>query len=138
MFLLIYTSRWHYIGRLYRTRRNFANRELIVITGATSGIGLAVVSELASRACHLVLGCRNQAAGVKLLEHLKEQFGSDIVVNIFELDLSCLKSVAAFVEKVNALQKPIYALVNNAGIFYAPPALTVDGLEQTFQVIESI
>ncbi|XP_065080904.1 retinol dehydrogenase 12-like [Ochlerotatus camptorhynchus] len=129
-----FAIRWHYIGRLYRTRRNFANRELIVITGATSGIGLAVVSELVSQACHLVLGCRNQAAGLKLREDLKDQFGSDIVVDIFDLDLNCLKSVAAFVKQVNALQKPIYALVNNAGVFYAPPALTVDGLEQTFQV----
>lgn len=110
------------------------NRELIVITGATSGIGLAVVRELVSRGCHLVLGCRNKVASVKLFKDLEKQFGSDIEVNIFDLDLCCLNSVTAFVDKVNALEKPIYALVNNAGIFYAPPATTVDGLEQTFQV----
>lgn len=107
---------------------------MIVVTGATSGIGRALVHELIPRACRLVLGCRNHEAGVKLLNDLKHQYGSDIDVKIFHLDLSCLKSVAEFVEKVNALGEPIYALVNNAGIFYAPPALTVDGLEQTFQV----
>lgn len=129
-----YAIRWFYIGRLYRNKRKFTGRELIVITGATSGIGLALVQELSSRNCHLVLGCRSLTSGILLRKQLERQSGPDITVDIFELNLSSLKSVARFVDNVSNLRKPIYALVNNAGIFYARPGLTVDGIEQTFQV----
>lgn len=105
-----------------------------MVTGATSGIGLAVVNDLAPRNCHLVLGCRNRQTGEDIRKQLGKQFGSGILVDVFEIDLRCLKSISAFVSRVNQLEKPIYALVNNAGIFYAPPALTVDLVEQTFQV----
>ena len=126
--------RWYYIGRLYRNKRVFHGRELIVITGATSGIGLALANELASRNCHLVLGCRNLTNGILVRKELEQQVGPANTVDIFELDLSSLKSVVGFVDSVNSLRKPIYALVNNAGIFYAEPGLTIDGIEQTFQV----
>lgn len=133
-FIYLQQSRWYYIGRLYRNKRVFHGRELIVITGATSGIGLALANELASRNCHLVLGCRNLTNGILVRKKLEQQVGPANTVDIFELDLSSLKSVVGFVDSVNSLRKPIYALVNNAGIFYAEPGLTIDGIEQTFQV----
>ncbi|XP_055586659.1 retinol dehydrogenase 12-like [Uranotaenia lowii] len=131
-----YSIRWHFIGRLYRTSRKLETQFLVVITGATSGIGLATAKEIAKRNSHLVLGCRKLIAGEKIKQQLKESIGTDILVDIFELDLGCLKSVVSFVEQVNNLGKPIYALVNNAGIFYTPPEATADGsgLERTFQV----
>ncbi|XP_058813974.1 uncharacterized protein LOC131677899 [Topomyia yanbarensis] len=131
---ITYAVRFYCIGRLYRSKKKFENRELIVVTGCTSGIGLAVVQSLAARQCHLVLGCRNLDNGNKVRQQLVEKLGNNLQVDIFHLDLSCLSSVAGFASKVNDLQHPIYALVNNAGIFYAPPALTVDKYEQTFQV----
>lgn len=54
-------------------------------------------------------------------------------ITIRHLELKSLSSVAAFAQQINADAQPIYALVNNAGIFYAPPALTEDRLEATFQ-----
>lgn len=119
---------------MYRSNRKFASKDLIVITGATSGIGLAVTKELAGRNCHLVLGCRNIHAGERIRKQLKKEFGHSILVEVFPIDLSCLESISSFVDQVNRLNKPIYALVNNAGIFYAPPSLTIDQIEQTFQV----
>ena len=38
------------------------------------------------------------------------------IYDLFEMDLSSLKSIRPFVEKVKNLNKPIYALVCNAGI----------------------
>ncbi|XP_062539301.1 retinol dehydrogenase 14-like [Armigeres subalbatus] len=130
-----YAIRWFYIGRLYRSRRKFVKNELVVITGATSGIGLALADELVSRNCHLVLGCRSLARGREIQKQLQQRIGHpDTKINIFELELTSLESVVRFVKDVNELQKPIYALVNNAGIFYTQSTLTVDGIEQTFQV----
>lgn len=54
-------------------------------------------------------------------------------ITIELLDLQSLASVAAFAHRINSSAQPIYALVNNAAIFYAPPALTADNLDSTFQ-----
>ncbi|KAL1379741.1 hypothetical protein pipiens_014680 [Culex pipiens pipiens] len=131
---ITYVIRWHYIGRLYRSKRTFSSQELVVITGASSGIGLAVVKDLVRRGCHLVLGCRNEAAGQIVCDQLRKQFGSEVLVDVYFVDLGSLKSIVSFVDKVGLLGKPVYALVNNAGIFYAPPALTADQIEQTFEI----
>lgn len=131
---ITYVIRWHYIGRLYRSKRTFSSQDLVVITGASSGIGLAVVKDLVRRGCHLVLGCRNEAAGQIVCDQLRQQFGSEVLVDVYFVDLGSLKSIVSFVDRVGLLGKPVYALVNNAGIFYAPPALTADQIEQTFEI----
>uniref|UniRef100_A0A1Q3F6R1 Putative dehydrogenase with different specificities related to short-chain alcohol dehydrogenase n=1 Tax=Culex tarsalis TaxID=7177 RepID=A0A1Q3F6R1_CULTA len=131
---ITYVIRWHFIGRLYRSKRTFSSKDLIVITGASSGIGLASVKDLVKRGCHLVLGCRNEAAGQQVCKQLRQQFGPEVLVDVYYVDLGSLKSIVSFVDQVGLLRKPVYALVNNAGIFYAPPAPTADQIEQTFEV----
>ncbi|XP_058060775.1 uncharacterized protein LOC131211362 [Anopheles bellator] len=128
-----YLVRWYFIGRLYNSKRKFESRELIVVTGATSGIGLAVVVDLLSRGCHVVIGSHSLATGRIIGNQLHEQHPS-AHVDVFELKLESLDSVVEFSEKVRGLGKPVYALVNNAGVFYAPPSLTSDGIEYTYQV----
>ncbi|XP_055551168.1 uncharacterized protein LOC129733362 [Wyeomyia smithii] len=131
---ITYVTRRCLIGRRYCSSRKFDNKELIIVTGCTSGIGLAVVKELGSRNCHLVLGCRNLDSGEKTRQLLIKQFGNDILVDVFHVDFCCLSSIAGFAKRITDLQKPIYALVNNAAIFYHTPQQTIDKLEQTFQV----
>lgn len=122
------------IGRRYWSPRKFENRELIVVTGCTSGIGLAVVKDLGARRCHLVLGVRQLAKGEKVRKLLVKKFGQDILVDVYHVEYGCLGSVAGFAKRIVDLQKPIYALVNNAAVFYATPLMTVDKIESTFQV----
>lgn len=49
------------------------------------------------------------------------------------LDLTSFNSVVKFSETLCSEFKEIYALVNNAGIFYHPQELTEDGFEITYQ-----
>lgn len=49
------------------------------------------------------------------------------------LDLASLESVANFARQFQNTNHSIYALINNAGIFYAQPANTIDDIEITFQ-----
>uniref|UniRef100_A0A182VR95 Uncharacterized protein n=1 Tax=Anopheles minimus TaxID=112268 RepID=A0A182VR95_9DIPT len=128
-----YFVRWYYIGRLYDSKRKFQNGELIVLTGANSGIGLATVLALAGRGCHLVLGTRCAATGQTLRDRVLHQYPT-ATVDTFVLNLESLASVAEFSENVRNLNKPLYALVNNAGVFFAPPSLTEDKLEHLYQV----
>uniref|UniRef100_A0A182QHH8 Dehydrogenase with different specificities related to short-chain alcohol dehydrogenase n=1 Tax=Anopheles farauti TaxID=69004 RepID=A0A182QHH8_9DIPT len=128
-----YIVRWYYIGRLYHSKRTFQNGEVIVLTGANSGIGLATLTELAGRGCHLVIGTRSVAVGEEIRKHILQQH-PDTTLDVFELKLESLTSVAEFSENVRNLGKPLYALINNAGVFYAPPSLTDDKLEHHYQV----
>lgn len=47
--------------------------------------------------------------------------------------MTSLASVSKFSNIILNLKKPVFALVNNAGIFYAKPSNTIDGIEVTFQ-----
>ncbi|XP_049281886.1 uncharacterized protein LOC125763101 isoform X1 [Anopheles funestus] len=127
-----YFVRWYCIGRLYDSKRKFQNGELIVVTGANSGIGLATVLELAGRGCHLVLGTRCTTVGQTLRNRVLHQCPT-ATVDTFVLKLESLASVAEFSENVRNLNKPLYALINNAGAFYVPPSLTEDNLEYLYQ-----
>ncbi|XP_053659443.1 uncharacterized protein LOC128708489 [Anopheles marshallii] len=128
-----YFVRWFYIGRLYDSKRKFQNGELIVLTGANSGIGLATVLELAGRGCHLVVGTRCATVGQTLRDRVLHQYPA-ATIDAFVLKLESLASVTEFSENVRNLNKPLYALINNAGVFYVPPSLTEDKLEYLYQV----
>lgn len=78
-----------------------------LITGATSGIGMAIAKELSKRGWSLILTGRNQE---KLLE-LKETL--PVPVEIFPLDLS--KENAPFQLYDFCKGKQVDLLVNNAG-----------------------
>ena len=78
-----------------------------LITGATSGIGMAIAKELSKRGWSLILTGRNQE---KLLE-LKETL--PVPVEIFPLDLS--KENAPFQLYDFCKGKRVDLLVNNAG-----------------------
>ncbi|XP_053673056.1 uncharacterized protein LOC128723349 [Anopheles nili] len=130
---IAYILRWYYIGRRYVNQRRFQNSEVIVLTGANSGIGLAALIELSGRGCHLVIGTRIVSVGHRIRETVLRQHPS-AVIDTFELKLESLASVVEFSENVRNLGKPVYALVNNAAVFYAPPRLTEDKLEYTYQV----
>lgn len=50
------------------------------------------------------------------------------------MDLCSIPSIVKFSENLNKEFDEIYALVNNAGVFYYPQSLTDDGYEATLQI----
>ncbi|PVZ10052.1 SDR family NAD(P)-dependent oxidoreductase [Actinomycetospora cinnamomea] len=86
------------------------DRPLVVVTGASSGIGAASARALAADGWHPVLGARR-------LERL-EQLADEIGATALELDVTRADSVAAFAAAVRELvgpTRPLRGLVNNAG-----------------------
>lgn len=49
------------------------------------------------------------------------------------LDLNSVKSIISFAKNIQAEYSEIYALVNNAGVFYYPQELTEDKFDVTLQ-----
>ena len=87
---------------------NFKNKK-ILITGATGGIGKALVKKFS------FLGGTILATGTKTdkLDSLKKEFPN---INIFKFDISEHKNIEEFVESASLQLKGIDILINNAGI----------------------
>ncbi|SPM37754.1 NADP-dependent 3-hydroxy acid dehydrogenase YdfG [Mycobacterium rhizamassiliense] len=105
------------------------HQELIVATGASTGIGAATAKELARRGFHVLAGVRRESDADALR-------GQGIEPHI--LDITVESHVAAIAECVarDPLQRPLRALINNAGIAINAPVETLALAEwrQQFEV----
>ncbi len=104
-------------------------KSTVVITGASSGVGLQAAKALANRGWHVVMACRN----LEKAEKAAQQVGiSKDNYSIIHLDLASLESVHQFVKDFRATGKSLDALVCNAAV-YLPlekePQRSKDGYE---------
>ncbi len=105
-----------------------------VITGATSGLGLATAEILAARGMSLTLVARDKAKATRLAKDLIKRSGNPrIQVEI--ADLSLIGDVTAVADRLLKSGKPIDALINNAGALTNPRKVTTEGLETSFALL---
>lgn len=99
--------------------------KVILITGASSGIGEAIARHLASQGHHVVLGARRIGRLQTLVDELHAQGQR---ASCRTLDVSQLHDMQAFVEQAEAHHGPVDVIVNNAGVMPLSPlnALKVD------------
>jgi retinol dehydrogenase 12 len=105
--------------------------KLCVITGATSGIGLAAARALAARGATLALVGRDPARGERALAELRSALPS-AAMRLHIADLARRAEIQRLAEELRAAYPRIDVLVNNAGAIYHERLLTEDGLERTF------
>jgi protochlorophyllide reductase len=103
--------------------------QTVIITGASSGVGLHGARSLTQKGWHVVMACRNIPKTIEAAEALGMDKNS---YTIMPLDLSSLKSVRDFVTKFRQSGKHLDALVCNAAV-YLPllkePMYSEDGYE---------
>ncbi|MFN6530590.1 protochlorophyllide reductase [Nostoc sp. ChiSLP03a] len=103
----------------------------VVITGASSGVGLYAAKALAERGWYVVLACRDLAKAQKAAQSVEIPYNSYTSIHI---DLGSLESVRQFVKNFRATGKSLDALVCNAAI-YMPlikePLRSPEGYELT-------
>lgn len=106
-------------------------KSTVVITGASSGVGLYGAKALAQRGWHVVMACRDLEKAQKAAETVGMPQGSYTLIHI---DLGSLQSVRRFVENFRARGLSLDALVCNAAI-YMPllkdPLRSPEGYELT-------
>jgi short-subunit dehydrogenase len=85
----------------------------VVITGASSGIGLACAREFTSRGCQVVLAARNLEK-LSLLEEELSSEGADVL--IVKTDVSSENDCRQLIEKTLERFGKIDVLINNAGL----------------------
>jgi NAD(P)-dependent dehydrogenase (short-subunit alcohol dehydrogenase family) len=87
----------------------------ILITGATTGIGLATAHALAARGATLVLACRSQAGAAAAIDDIRRRTGNQHLSSL-PLDLGDLASVRDCAAAFAAEDRPLHVLINNAGV----------------------
>ncbi|CAF5007257.1 unnamed protein product, partial [Rotaria sp. Silwood1] len=107
--------------------------KVVVITGATSGIGVETARALASINAHVIITARDMNKGAQVVEDIKKTTKNN-QVEVMELDLTSLQSVRNFVKQFQGRKLPINILICNAGIMACPYSKTVDGFESQFGV----
>ncbi|OBF13080.1 dehydrogenase [Mycobacterium sp. ACS4054] len=93
-------------------------RELVIVTGASTGMGAATAKELARRGFHVLAGVRRDTDADALRAE-----GIEPLI----LDITMETDVAAAAARVanDPLRRPLRALVNNAGIAINAPVETL-------------
>lgn len=106
-------------------------KSTVVITGASSGVGLYAAKAFAQRGWHVVMACRNLAKTERVAQTVGMPQDS---YTMLPIDLGSLASVRTFVSHFRASGKSLDALVCNAAI-YMPllkePLYSPEGYELT-------
>jgi NAD(P)-dependent dehydrogenase (short-subunit alcohol dehydrogenase family) len=103
-----------------------------IVTGATSGLGLVMATELAAHGAEVTLAARNAHRAEAAKEHILAAHPT-ARLDIALVDVASLASIRAFATAWLAKNKKLDILVNNAGIMAVPThQLTEDGFELQF------
>jgi len=108
------------------------NNRLIVITGATSGIGYYTARKYASKGANVLCINRNQKKSEALSREIESEYGVRCDYKI--ADLSKLQDIQRVAEELLNLDIPIDLLIHNAGIYLTKREQTPDGLEKVFVI----
>lgn len=106
---------------------------VVLITGASSGIGAATARVLAAQGATVVLGARREDRLRQLVDEIRESGG---VAEYRRLDVSDLESFKAFVEFAQQKFGRVDVLFNNAGVMPVSPmsALKTDEWQRIFDI----
>jgi len=131
--------RFNHMGEMIRNSRKSplsCNESLegktVLITGATSGIGLETARLFAGLGANLIFVNRDVNKSEKLEGELKEDFG--VETKTILADFSSLDQLKECTDQLLRLDEPIDVLIHNAGVFNTKKKMTGDGIEMVFQV----
>jgi NAD(P)-dependent dehydrogenase (short-subunit alcohol dehydrogenase family) len=115
-----------------------AEQRVVLITGATSGLGRGVAVELARAGATILLHGRDQARTAAALADIRSQTGNERVLS-YLADLGSLAQVRRLADEVLARNQQLDVLINNAGIGTGKRGenrreLSQDGYELRFAV----
>ncbi|NLB01984.1 MAG: SDR family NAD(P)-dependent oxidoreductase [Bacteroidales bacterium] len=109
------------------------SKEVIIITGASAGIGKAIVKRLADCGIRIVMACRNPEKS-RAVKYAIEQSNAGADIELISLDLASFASIRQFAGTIAQKKYSIHTLINNAGVLPAKFSLTEDGFETAIGV----
>lgn len=138
---LVLPGLWRFTRLGYRNARRrwkpvsaYLGDKHAVVTGATSGVGEATATGLASLGAHVTLVARDKRKAAATAREIQKRTGNPNVT--FELcDLSVTADVHRLADRLLAAGRPIDILVNNAGALFNPRQQTAEGFEKSFALL---
>ncbi len=109
--------------------------EVVVVTGANSGLGFEATKVFAWKGATVVMACRSVERGEDARDEIREAFdeadqgGDPGDLDVRECDLASLDSVESFTDGVRTEYDAVKILCNNAGVMAVPRSETEDGFE---------
>ncbi|MGV3665095.1 MAG: SDR family NAD(P)-dependent oxidoreductase [Leptospira bouyouniensis] len=103
--------------------------QIILITGATDGIGRVCAHSFAKSNHELILVGRNPDKLSALVYSLQVH---GVKVHSYVADLSIAKETFSLTEKIRSNHPKIDVLLNNAGAYFDKRVITSEGIESTF------
>jgi retinol dehydrogenase-12 len=105
--------------------------KIVLVTGATSGIGEVTARELAQQGAHVIILARNRAKAERTQQEIIAATGNK-KVDIVLADLSVQQQVRDVAAQVHDKYPRLDVLVNNAGLMFGSEReLSADGYEMT-------
>jgi NAD(P)-dependent dehydrogenase (short-subunit alcohol dehydrogenase family) len=105
--------------------------KVVVITGATSGIGKVAAERLAGMGARIVFVARDKVRGEAELAILRG-LAPGIPHTVHYADLSRVAEMKRVGSEIAEAERRIDVLINNAGALFNHRTVTEDGLERTF------
>ncbi len=126
---VIHSTRWN---QLFFSKVDKIKDMNVVVSGASSGIGLALVKELLRIKANVVCLMRRSEHAEENYNMLKESYGDSI--KWIEVDFKSLKSIQNAVESIKTTYKDgVDVLFNNAGVSNTATVLSEDGFVEQIQ-----
>jgi NAD(P)-dependent dehydrogenase (short-subunit alcohol dehydrogenase family) len=105
----------------------------IVITGASSGVGLAASLLFTELGARVIMICRDPRRG-RFMRNEVAQYATDNYPLLFLADLSSQAEIRRLATELRDTFDRIGVLINNAGAIFARRDLTAEGMERTLAV----
>eukprot|EP00833_Pecoramyces_ruminatium_P001687 jgi/Orpsp1_1/1175719/evm.model.c7180000054940.1 len=123
-----FVEKW-FNGPLTKLTHSMENK-VIVITGASRGIGLETTKELLKQGAFVIIGCRDKTQAYKAMDSINNFINRSKCIYI-PLDLTSYESINAFTNEIKLKYGKIDILINNAGSCFRKFTLCQD-IEKTY------
>ena len=107
------------------------HRPTFLVTGATSGVGEAIATQLGERGVRVIVGARTPERGRAAAERIRSRV-PDADLRVVAADLSLMRQVRALAYEVLDTTPRLDGLILNAAVARSDLVLTEEGIETNF------
>ena len=107
--------------------------KIILLTGATDGIGKQTAFELAEKSAILLMHGKNLSKGLKIKDEIIAKTANKNIF-YFNADFTSFKEIEKLSNEIHKQFSHIDILINNAGVFENEKVILKNGMEKTFMV----